>query len=139
MDIDPAYISPDTVGMFDVVLYLGVLYHRPDCFQAFKNAASVCLETLVVETLIDERLGESRPLFSFYPFNELGGDPTNWFAPNLSAVIAMFKSCGFQQPLYVVNQSPLPNYPRAIFVGKRSTSIQNNRSVISKPSRLHIH
>lgn len=123
MDIDPADISPETVGMFDVSLYLGILYHRPDCFQAFKNAASVAKEWLVVETLLNGTISNDKPLLSFHPFDDIGHDPTNWFIPNISAVEAMFAACGFETPTTMVHDSAIKDYPRGIFVAKRNAPI----------------
>lgn len=122
--IDPANIRPDTVGMFDVVLFLGILYHRPDCFQAFANAASVSKEWLIMETIIDHSLQNDRPLFSFYPFDELYKDHTNWFTPNICAVESMYAACGFEKPRMVLAHFDKPHHNnsscvRGTFASKR--------------------
>ena len=83
LDIDRMEIPPDTVGTWDVVLFLGVLYHLKNPLEALERMASVTNELLIVETLVDTRAGEERPLLTFYPGAELHGDPTNWFGPNV--------------------------------------------------------
>jgi tRNA (mo5U34)-methyltransferase len=86
-------ISPETVGEFDVVLFLGVLYHMRHPLLALERVASVTNERLVVETLAD--LSFLRfPAAAFYPWDMLG-DQTNWWGPNRAAVMGMLRSLGF--------------------------------------------
>ena len=54
LEIDPMDISPETVGEFDVVMFLGVLYHLQDPMAGLRIAASVCKELLIIETLMDD-------------------------------------------------------------------------------------
>ncbi len=35
------------------------------------------------------------PLWRFYPRDELNADPSNWFGPNIQAVLEAFDSAGF--------------------------------------------
>ena len=96
LDIDVFDIRPETVGTFDVVLFLGVLYHLKDPFGGLARAASVARELLIVETHVDF-LDCERPAFGFYPGSELAGDATNWFGPNLPALIGMLEDVGFER------------------------------------------
>lgn len=48
--IDVMDLSPVTVGTFDVVLFLGVLYHLPDPVGALRAVASVTEDLLLLET-----------------------------------------------------------------------------------------
>ncbi len=93
MEIDVFDIAPETVGMFDVVLFLGVLYHLRDPFGGLARAASVTRELLIVETHVD-LLDLKRPAIAFYPGAELGGDATNWCGPNVPALLGMLKNLG---------------------------------------------
>lgn len=43
-------VCPKRVGLFDVVLFSGMLYHVRDPIKAIQNAASVCKKHLIVET-----------------------------------------------------------------------------------------
>lgn len=93
-EMDVMDISPDTVGTYDVVLFIGVLYHMRHPLLALERVASVTRHLLVLETAIDDDWS-SRPSMVFYPDSELAGDPTNWWGPNTRAVKAMLKDVGF--------------------------------------------
>ena len=97
LGIDCMDIAPDRVGTWDVVLFLGVLYHLKNPLEAIERMASVTRELLIVETVVDTRAGDERPMLTFYPGAELDGDPTSWFGPNVSAVTAMLRLVGFDR------------------------------------------
>lgn len=105
VDIDVMDLSPDRLGTFDVVLFLGVLYHMPHPLLALERVASVTRGTLVLETVVD-MVGLTRPTMAFYPGRELNGDPTNWWGPNPAAVGGMLTTVGFQR---VRTVTKLPN------------------------------
>jgi tRNA (mo5U34)-methyltransferase len=94
VDIDVADISHERLGSFDVVLFLGVLYHLPNPLLSLERIAAVTREMLVVETVVD-MVGITRPAAAFYPDRELNDDPTNWWGPNHAAVEGMLKAVGF--------------------------------------------
>jgi len=96
LDIDVLELSPDRVGAFDVVLFLGVLYHMRHPMLAVERVASVTREMIVVETAVD-MLGCRRPAMAFYAGDELGCDATNWCGPNPPAVVGMLKVAGFRR------------------------------------------
>ncbi len=89
-------LSPDTVGMFDVVLCLGVLYHMKHPLLTIEKVASVCQDQLILWTQIDLAHMEA-PAMAFYPGTELNDDPTNWCGPNPACVIGMLKTAGFSR------------------------------------------
>lgn len=95
-EIDVLELAPEKVGMFDVVLLLGVLYHMRHPLLALERVASVTRGMAVVETVVD-MLGTRRPAAAFYPGEELANDATNWFGPNPAAVVAMLKVAGFKR------------------------------------------
>jgi tRNA (mo5U34)-methyltransferase len=70
-------ISRERIGRFDLVVFLGVLYHLRDPFGAMQRVAEVTDELAVVETEGD-MLHIRNPAAAFYPQAELNGDPTNW-------------------------------------------------------------
>ena len=98
---------------FDVVLFLGVLYHLRHPLLALDLVAERCAGTLVLQTLtapgdeltevpadlpIDGRaaLREAGwPAMAFIE-HELAGDPTNWWAPTAACVEAMARSSGLE-------------------------------------------
>jgi tRNA (mo5U34)-methyltransferase len=95
-DIDVPDISPEKLGTFDVVLFLGVFYHLFDPIDGLRRAASLAKEVLVVETHTD--LAElDRPAMVMYPGAELAGDATNWWGPNPACMLALLKQFGFEK------------------------------------------
>jgi len=96
VDIDVMDLTPDRVGTFDVVFFLGVLYHLPHPLLALERVASVTRDLLILETVVD-MIGVRRPAAAFYPGRELNNDPTNWWGPNVPAVEAMLHAVGFRQ------------------------------------------
>jgi tRNA (mo5U34)-methyltransferase len=114
--IDVFDISHETVGMHDVVLFFGVLYHMRHPLLAMEKAASVCSEILIVETQLDA-VNEERPAMIFYPGIELANDPSNWWGPNIPCVEAMLRDQGF--PWIRYTQRPaMPD--RGIFHARRT-------------------
>lgn len=89
-------LSPESVGTFDVVLCLGVLYHLKHPHQALERVASVTDDLLVLETHVD-LLTTRVPAMALYPGDELNDDPTNWCGPNLAALEWMLRDVGFRR------------------------------------------
>ena len=87
-------LSADTVGTFDIVLFLGVLYHAPDPLGYLKAVRSVTKGYAVIETYVD-LLDVQRPVLAYYPAKTLARDPTNFFGPNAFAVAGMCMDVGF--------------------------------------------
>jgi tRNA (mo5U34)-methyltransferase len=94
VDVDVMDLSPNRLGQFDVVLFLGVLYHLRHPLLALEHVAAVTRHLLILETVVD-LVGMARPAAAFYPGRELNNDPTNWWGPNVPALIGMLESVGF--------------------------------------------
>jgi tRNA (mo5U34)-methyltransferase len=94
LDIDPLELSPSRVGTFDLVLFLGVLYHMRHPLLALERVFSVTRGQLILQTQIDLSAID-RPALAFYQGSDLNNDPTNWFGPNPPAVAAMLRAAGF--------------------------------------------
>ncbi|MCS6849674.1 MAG: class I SAM-dependent methyltransferase [Gemmataceae bacterium] len=92
--IDILDLSPRRVGIFDLVLCLGVLYHMRHPLLALEHVASVTRKLLILETHVD-LLDIPRPAMAFYPGSELNNDATNWCGPNPPMVLAMLRDVGF--------------------------------------------
>src|SRR6188474_225563 len=60
VDADVMDLSPERIGTFDVVLFLGVLYHLPNPLLALGRVSSVACNFLVLETVVD-MVGFGRP------------------------------------------------------------------------------
>lgn len=99
----------DELGTWDVVLYLGVLYHMTDPVGAMSRVARVTGEQAIVETEAIIVPGHADPLWSFFPGHELNGDSTNWWAPNMSALLGLCQVSGFTQVEILVPEPAL--YP----------------------------
>jgi tRNA (mo5U34)-methyltransferase len=123
-EVDVLELSPDTAGgTFDLVLFLGVLYHLRDPIRALERVASVTGDRLVLETHVD-LLGGRAPAAAFYPGPELYGDATNWWGPNVPALLGMLMATGFDEATVVhltprrqrlrnaVGSRIVPNRPR---------------------------
>ena len=93
-EVEVVELSPTTVGVFDIVLFLGVLYHMKHPLLALERVASVTRDRLVLETHID-LIELDRPAMAYYPKDELNHDATNWWGPNPLAVEHMLKTVGF--------------------------------------------
>lgn len=102
-------LSPARLGTFDIVLFLGVLYHLRDPLAALHLLHDLCRGDLFLETYVsDDRLtgdlgltGEvaaqlaRTPVMHFYPERTLFGDPTNFWGPNHACLLAMLAESGF--------------------------------------------
>ena len=111
--MDAMELSPDNVGVFDVVLYLGVLYHMKHPLLALERVASVTGDHLILETHVD-LVNESRPCVAVSPGGECKQDATNWCGPNPAAVEAMLKMVGFKRTKIVWRDSFARRIGRAV-------------------------
>jgi tRNA (mo5U34)-methyltransferase len=89
-------IPAASLGRFDVVLFLGVLYHSPDPLGYLRIVRSVTKGMAIIETHVD-LLDVNRPALAYYPGSTLNGDATNFFGPNEGAVHGMCQDAGFSQ------------------------------------------
>lgn len=84
------------LGQFDVVLLLGVLYHLEDQWTALVRLREHTGELAVIETEATEWPGhEQLGVLEFFPDDERGGDPTNYWAPGVTATAALCRAAGF--------------------------------------------
>jgi tRNA (mo5U34)-methyltransferase len=98
---------------FDLVLFMGVLYHLRYPLLALDLVAGRTRDLLVLQTLtapgdeivetpfdlpLDDRERLREPGWPAAAFVEhsLAGDPTNWWVPNAGAVEAMVRTAGFR-------------------------------------------
>ena len=105
-ELDVLDLSPETVGVFDVVFFLGVLYHMKHPLLALERVSSVTRELLIMSTFVDATWTR-RPAAVFYPRAEANSDPTNWWGPNPGAVVAMLETAGFTRVDVVDGPTPL--------------------------------
>jgi tRNA (mo5U34)-methyltransferase len=109
-------ISPGELGTFDVILFFGVLYHLRYPLLAMDRLRSVSRGEVFIEThVIDEHPWlrgwpevpeqvtpqgaalQRTPIWRQYAEFELNpGDQSNWFGPNVVAVLEAFQTAGFE-------------------------------------------
>lgn len=106
------YELPDVLReQFDLVLFWGVLYHLRHPLLALDNVRRLARGTVSIETAVsDHELGDARdlPLARFYRKDELAGDSSNWFAPNVAALTDWCRSCGLEPTRVLIWPKPLP-------------------------------
>jgi tRNA (mo5U34)-methyltransferase len=83
------------IGVWDVVLYLGVLYHMPDPVRALRRVAAVTRQQAIIETEAMFLRGHPEALWRFFPAGELNNDRSNWWVPNLAALLGLAGAAGF--------------------------------------------
>lgn len=96
LDVDVLALDPAALGQFDIVLFLGVLYHVKDPYSCLEAAARMCSDHLIIETVTALPL-EPLPAMRLYKPGELGNDPTNFWAPNVAALQVMLETFGFSK------------------------------------------
>jgi tRNA (mo5U34)-methyltransferase len=82
---------------FDFVIFWGVLYHLRHPLLALDNVRAVTAGRVYIETAVcDYELPACTDISvaRFYRFDELAGDGSNWFAPNVATLVAWCRSCG---------------------------------------------
>ena len=68
----------EKVGSFDVVLFLGVLYHLPSLLTALQQVSTVAKECLIVETRVG-MMWKRKPALTYHPGNTQR--PDKFFIP----------------------------------------------------------
>lgn len=96
-EVELVDISEETVGKFDVVLCLGILYHMENPMQIIKNVFNVTNEVAVFETQGD-CLELNYPAMRFYGKERMfNNDQTNFWGMNPQCLLAMLGEVGFKQ------------------------------------------
>ncbi|HZY84982.1 MAG TPA: methyltransferase domain-containing protein [Gemmataceae bacterium] len=104
-------VDLEALGTFDVVLFLGVLYHTRNPLAALERVCALAKGLAVIETAAVLVPGfEGAPLCHFYEHDELCGDQTNWWAPNAKALEGLCRAAGFRRAevLRVPDEGTLP-------------------------------
>lgn len=97
MVADFATVDLSEVGTFDVVLYLGVLYHMKEPLTVLERVRRVTTEVAVIETQAVSVAGlEGHNLVQFFG-GEFIGDYGNWYVPTLAGLTQWALAAGFRR------------------------------------------
>ncbi len=98
-------ITPENLGLFDVVFFFGTIYHLRHPMLAFDRLAAVTTQSIHVESAILDLasgyrgIGHGYPggdvVAEFYPGREYGNNDTNWWTPTLRCLGAWMEAAGF--------------------------------------------
>ena len=90
-------LTPDRYGKFDIVLFLGVLYHLPDpmraldiVFSMMRPQARLFLETVIIDDELPRKVA-GRPVMQFYPKATKNADYTNYWGMTGACAVALLE------------------------------------------------
>ena len=99
--LDVYELDPATLGKFDIVLFLGVLYHLKHPLIALEKVCALtgglaAIDSFVVtESYSRGGRAPDRPVLEFYETDEFGGQFDNWVGPNVECLLAFCRTAGF--------------------------------------------
>jgi hypothetical protein len=99
--MDVYELTPETVGRFDIVLFMGVLYHLKHPLLALERVCAITKQLAAVDSFIlreEHRPGENvenRLVMEFYETDKFAGQTDNWCGPSLPCLMAMCRTAGF--------------------------------------------
>jgi tRNA (mo5U34)-methyltransferase len=126
-------VTPERFGLFDYVLFYGVLYHCRHPLLALDKLSAVCKGEIRVETAICDDFSAYRGglkqgyasnashcIAEFYPRNEYGANPTNWWAPNMNCLKGMMEAAGFTvETMWKYQEPDHVSHCRGFAIGKK--------------------
>ncbi len=98
--MDMNELTVGALGRFDIVLFLGVLYHLRDPLIALERIVSLTTDLALIDSFVipsEYSAGAPRRILEFYETTELGGQLDNWFGPTAECLNAMCRAAGFAQ------------------------------------------
>lgn len=106
--MDVRDMTPERPGVFDVVFFMGVLYHLPDPVRALERVHAVTRRLAIIET--DGALDwVTAPAAEFVGSREaLSNSALNWWLPNTPCFVEMIRAGGFSRVEMVWAPRPAP-------------------------------
>lgn len=101
LQMDVYELDPKRVGQFDIVLFMGVLYHLKHPLLALEKVCSVTGDLAAVDSFVLQEKHrpdaevERRPIMEFFETDEFGGQTDNWVGPSLPCLTAFCRTAGF--------------------------------------------
>lgn len=86
------YELPRTLGEFDMVLLIDVLYHLTDPVEALRRIRNLCSGDLCLTTVCHE---DEAPTMRFLPFSDDYASGSNYWSVSPSCLREMVNFCGF--------------------------------------------
>jgi tRNA (mo5U34)-methyltransferase len=89
-------LDPQELGTFDLVLFLGLLYHLKHPMLALERVASVTRGVAIIEseTMVHHPAGLTSGA-TFYEHDGLNNDPSNWWVPLPETLVENVRAAGF--------------------------------------------
>jgi tRNA (mo5U34)-methyltransferase len=133
---------------FDLVLFMGVLYHLRHPLLALDLIHEHVARDLLVFQSMQRGSDQVVPVAPDYPFSETdifnqpafprlhfleqayASDPTNWWVPNRACSEALLRSAGFEiighpeEEVFVCRRRELPDGSHAVYPARRQASIR---------------
>jgi tRNA (mo5U34)-methyltransferase len=122
-------VDLDEVGQFDVVLYLGVLYHMKEPLTCLERLRRVTKEVAVIETEAVHLEGfDDAPLLQFYAGSSLRADFGNWYVPTIEALHNLCRAAGFSEVRTIIGPPKAaavqpPPAPLKVKIGRRLAGV----------------
>jgi len=91
-------LSPGNVGQFDIVLFLGVLYHLKHPILGLERVCAITKEMALIESHVSvegDSSPDAKPSLEFYETDELRGQHDNWCGPNPACLLSFCRTAGF--------------------------------------------
>ncbi len=88
------------LGKFEIVFFLGILYHLRHPLLALEIVCALCKEVAIVESFVIDAdtwkdHADRIPSMEFYETTELGNQFDNWNGPTVACLLAMCRAAGF--------------------------------------------
>jgi tRNA (mo5U34)-methyltransferase len=88
-------LSPAALGQFDIVLFMGVLYHLKHPLLGLERVCAMTRGIAAVDSFVLQDNASGRPMMEFFERDEFGGQTDNWCAPNVPCLVAFCRTAGF--------------------------------------------
>jgi tRNA (mo5U34)-methyltransferase len=99
-------MSRDRLGVFDIVLMLGVLYHLQHPLLALQKVCEVTRDLAIIEShVIDGFVSAPFPIMRYYEADELGQADDNWWGPNVDCLGRMLRTVGYRRSEIVMREN----------------------------------
>ena len=130
---DFATVDLDELGSFDVVLYLGVLYHMKEPLTCLERLRRATRRVAVIETEALHLHGfEHDNLLQFHSGRDVQSDFGNWYVPNIGAIHSLCIAAGFSS-VETVKGPPAPPEPAPVDISLCQRIRQLRAPIVPEP------